>query len=129
MKPSETTIELSKELWNLGVRKEVRRGDWFIDDFGRINLNNYALLSIGDVEKLKYIPIWADANITECIEWLRGKGWKVFNGASGGGKFLVKIAKIADKQVFRKRGEAPTLIEALLKAMVKISNKKEVIKI
>ena len=133
-KPTQTTIDLSRKLWELGVRKEIQEGDWciynnrlvLIIELERKKIRSYADYRIaGYVTKIdcnllqkRFIPTWTDCD--ECIEWLRGKGWKVLNIASGGSSVLVRIAKVVGKEVFRKRAESPTLTEALLKAMVEV---------
>ena len=144
-KPSEAVIDLSKKLWGLGVRKGFKWGDFVIDNRGELYIvgkKPEILLNIILQYKLgPIVPIWTSCD--ECLRWLEedSPDFEVEQDTGGGFGWALKEIVETDFTnylvVFEHpsfgpvaKGKAPTLIEALLKAMVevvKMSEKKEVI--
>ena len=116
MKPTKTVIGLSKKLWGKGVRKEIEVGNWYLDS-GILSLNvcRTYRCDISEYKKFDLVPIWTDPD--ECIEWLRGKGWRMVECIDHDKGFVVVI-QYADRTI--DVDHIPTLIEALLKAMVEV---------
>jgi len=117
-KPTQTTIDLSIELYKLGVRKEIEEGDWYCNEHGSCQLA-YHKVSIVECIKWNYIPIWIDCD--ECIELLREKVRGDVNidmnpHRSKKNTFSVRFFYREVSWMFL----APTLIKALLLAMVEV---------
>ena len=121
-RPTQAAIDASKELWELGVRKDIEEGDRCLngDDiqiWERVTL----LASFMMFRK----PIWTDPD--ECIKWLREKGIITLVIEVRGKQSCISYIYPPKSRASLTITKAPTLIEALLKAMMEISNKKEVI--
>jgi len=130
-KPTQAVIDLSKKLWEKGVRKEIKIGDWYWNGgVGGVYLysNPANTMSIDTLEtKVRFIPIWTSCD--KCIEWLRGKNFGIECLVSGEIRtdseakkfYLVPPRQAAGDEFIKIELEAPTLIEALLKAILEIS--------
>ena len=124
-KPTQPTIDLSIELHKLGVRKEkIEVGDFYlvgkaIRFRGENDLVMMAMLD-GENNLCDVIPIWTDCD--ECIKWLLEKGYEVKIRPIKKG---VAVTLTSSNVLTWGDIKAPTLIEALLKAMVEVAGKKE----
>lgn len=129
MKPTQAVIDLSKKLWEKGVRKEIHEGDWFVflDEVICCGVKEMDMSRVADTSPVKYIPIWTSCD--ECIEWLISRPEVLYiKSKSYVGEAMLTIS-IKEPYPGMRRYNTPTLIEALLKAMVevvKMSEKKEV---
>ena len=136
MKPNKTVIKLSKELWKLGARKELHRGGWVIkynEKNPAIILDPYpipqgTIVSLDNAEIIIFpdavISIWTSPD--ECIEWLREEGYTWERDIYIGPKcshFRVILSTLKlGLQIKQHDVVAPTLTEALLKAMIQVKS-------
>lgn len=120
-------------------RKEIKYGDWYLtittnpldkDDKEESVYFNTEKRTINPVEEMKkdrvfyneYIPLWT---ISDCLEFLRERGWKQgdmhFNENLKGGKTATIYTEVGDdKGMFVKDmlKEGKTPLEACLKAVL-----------
>jgi len=134
MKPNETTIKLSRELWELGVKKKIEYGTWF--SMYRWTDKNASTLYVGDGYESSIIPIphpeigskigfpiWTSCD--ECIEWLKGKGWRFFlYSYEHDDRRFEFYSDEKDTAIIDVSANIP-IIEALLKAMVEVAKNQE----
>ena len=124
MKPTQAVIDLSKKLWEKGVRKKISEGDWY--RHGGIDI---VALCVTPILVKKYIkhdnafPIWVSCD--ECIEWLREKSIATLVMEIREKQSCVSYVYPPHSSAPLAIAKAPTLIEALLKAMVVVAENKE----
>ena len=114
-------ITLARQLHELGEKQEIEKGDWFIYEdpmcrsgWSEPTLNIYMHEPEYGYGKNVLLP-----SLHDCLEWLRGRRWVVELYWICEPEVVVNYLK-SDKVLNRYRIEAPTPLEALLKAMVAI---------
>ena len=130
MKFTKEEISLCKQVAE-NYRKKIKRGDWIIDDKGEVclieNIDKDNTMMAGYGKNIRYfsldyseiIPLWT---ISDCLEFLREKGWTnyQFNSNKEGKTELHVIQTPFEFKSNQEIIETGTFLESLLKAILAV---------
>lgn len=135
-KPTKAEIDLARQLHELGVRKELKDGDWLCLDAPGFRVGTKLIpdcdeyqihpdtgwLVIKRAEMDKVVDSghwWLCWQIHDCLEWLRGKGLNCFHIDYQEGEINLQVQNIKDGNYMQVYAKTP--LAALQKAMIAIA--------
>ncbi len=124
MKPTKEIIELAKKLNDLGYKKEIKYGDWYTFDNGKVQIHIYNELPselFGEERSKDFIPI---PSISDGLAWLTKNTTRFdIEFESGFCPTITIIPLPQTNESLEKIDDIKNPHEVVLKAMVKVLEK------